>query len=134
MNIAQILVGIYLCNISFPLSGFSNELTVDVKRAPGQKERAPADGSLTPDSLSNGDMRSGIFTGEHVRSESESAYIHSEDEIARSPQGSPAGRSASESPSQDFSDVFTKNTEADIDTHRYSNQSVSMSLPTCLLL
>ncbi|KAJ6731194.1 EH DOMAIN [Salix viminalis] len=107
----------------FEDEGFSNELTVDVKRAPGQKERAPADGSLTPDSLSNGDMRSGIFTGEHVRSESESAYIHSEDEIARSPQGSPAGRSASESPSQDFSDVFTKNTEADIDTHRSFDES-----------
>ncbi|KAJ6392427.1 hypothetical protein OIU77_026233 [Salix suchowensis] len=107
----------------FEDEGFSNELTVDVKRAPGQKERAPADGSLTPDSLSNGDMRSGFFTGEHVRSESESAYIHSEDEIARSPQGSPAGRSASESPSQDFSDVFTKNTEADIDTHRSFDES-----------
>ncbi|KAJ6731196.1 EH DOMAIN [Salix viminalis] len=107
----------------FEDEGFSNELTVDVKRAPGQKERAPADGSLTPDSLSNGDTRSGIFTGEHVRSESESAYIHSEDEIARSPQGSPAGRSASESPSQDFSDVFTKNTEADIDTHRSFDES-----------
>ncbi|KAJ6336442.1 hypothetical protein OIU78_012940 [Salix suchowensis] len=107
----------------FEDEGFSNELTVDVKRAPGQKERAPADGSLTPDSLSNGDMRSGIFTGEHVRSESESAYIHSEDEIARSPQGSPAGRSASESPSQDFSDVFTKNTEADIDTHSFDEST-----------
>ncbi|KAF9686600.1 hypothetical protein SADUNF_Sadunf02G0006100 [Salix dunnii] len=122
----------------FEDEGFSNELTVDVKSAPGQKERAPADGSLTPDSLSNGDVRSGIFTGEHVRSESESAYIHSEDEIARSPQGSPAGRSASESPSQDFSNVFTKNTEADIDTHRYSNQSVSMSFtylsPTVVLI
>ena len=101
-----------------------------MKSAPGQKERAPADGSLTPDSLSNGDGRSGIFTGDHVL-ESESAYIHSEDEIARSPQDSPAGRAASESPSQDFADVFAKNTEADIDTHRYSNQFVSMSF-TCM--
>ncbi|KAG6776689.1 hypothetical protein POTOM_020213 [Populus tomentosa] len=110
--------GIYLGNISFPLSGFSNELTVDVKSAPGQKERASVDDSLTPDSLSNGDGRSGIFTGKHVL-ESESAYNHSEDEMARSPQGSPAGRSASESPSQDFSDVFAKSTEADIDTHSF---------------
>ncbi|KAG6783571.1 hypothetical protein POTOM_009227 [Populus tomentosa] len=114
----------------FEDEGFSNELTVDVKSAPGQKERAPADGSLTPDSLSNGDGRSGIFTGDHVL-ESESVYIHSEDEIARSPQDSPAGRAASESPSQDFADVFAKNTEADTDTHRYSNQFVSMSF-TCM--
>eukprot|EP00258_Populus_trichocarpa_P034981 XP_024451000.1 epidermal growth factor receptor substrate 15-like 1 isoform X2 [Populus trichocarpa] len=106
----------------FEDEGFSNELTVDVKSAPGQKERAPADGSLTPDSLSNGDGRSGIFTGEHVL-ESESAYFHSGDEIARSPQGSPAGRAASESPSQDFADVFAKNTEADIDTHRSFDES-----------
>ncbi|KAJ6938190.1 epidermal growth factor receptor substrate 15-like 1 isoform X1 [Populus alba x Populus x berolinensis] len=106
----------------FEDEGFSNELTVDVKSAPGQKERAPADVSLTPDSLSNGDGRSGIFTGDHVL-ESESAYIHSEDEIARSPQDSPAGRAASESPSQDFADVFAKNTEADIDTHRSFDDS-----------
>nr|TKR75394.1 epidermal growth factor receptor substrate 15-like 1 isoform X1 [Populus alba] len=106
----------------FEDEGFSKELTVDVKSAPGQKERAPADGSLTPDSLSNGDGRSGIFTGDHVL-ESESAYIHSEDEIARSPQDSPAGRAASESPSQDFADVFAKNTEADIDTHRSFDDS-----------
>ncbi|KAB5557786.1 hypothetical protein DKX38_008695 [Salix brachista] len=86
--------GIYLCNI--PLSGFSNELTVDVKSAPGQKERASADDSLTPDSLSNGDGRPGIFTSEHVL-ESESAYNHSVDEMARSPQGSRAGRSFDES-------------------------------------
>ncbi|KAI9398821.1 hypothetical protein POPTR_002G008600v4 [Populus trichocarpa] len=106
----------------FEDEGFSNELTVDVKSAPGQKERAPADGSLTPDSLSNGDGRSGIFTGEHVL-ESESAYFHSGDEIARSPQGSPAGRAASESPSQDFADVFAKNTEADIDTHSFDEST-----------
>ncbi|XP_034905501.1 uncharacterized protein [Populus alba] len=106
----------------FEDEGFSNELTVDVKSAPGQKERAPADGSLTPDSLSNGDGRSGIFTGDHVL-ESESAYIHSEDEIARSPQDSPAGRAASESPSQDFADVFAKNTEADIDTHSFDDST-----------
>jgi hypothetical protein len=108
-----------------------------VKSAPGQKGRAPADGSLTPDSLSNGDGRSGIFTGEHVL-ESESAYFHSEDEIARSPQGSPAGRAASASPSQDFADVFAKNTEADIDTQRYNNQFVSMPFtympPTLVLI
>ncbi|KAI5596533.1 hypothetical protein BDE02_02G007900 [Populus trichocarpa] len=106
----------------FEDEGFSNELTVDVKSAPGQKERAHADGSLTPDSLSNGDGRSGIFTGEHVL-QSESAYFHSEDEIARSPQGSPAGRAASECPSEDFADVFAKNTEADIDTHRSFDES-----------
>ncbi|KAL3593092.1 hypothetical protein D5086_011732 [Populus alba] len=107
----------------FEDEGFSNELTVDVKSAPGQKERASVDDSLTPDSLSNGDGRSGIFTGKHVL-ESESAYNHSEDEMARSPQGSPAGRSASESPSQDFSDVFAKSTEADIDTHRSFEESI----------
>ncbi|KAJ6399755.1 hypothetical protein OIU77_020331 [Salix suchowensis] len=107
----------------FEDEGFSNELTVDVKSAPGQKERASADDSLTPDSLSNGYGKSGIFTSEHVL-EGESAYNQSVDEMARSPQGSRAGRSASESSSQDFSDVSTKRIEADIDTHRSFDESI----------
>lgn len=84
-----------------------------------QKERASADGSLTPDS--NGDGKSGIFSSEAAL-ESESAYAHSEDELARSPQGSPPLRNNLESPSKEFSDVFAKSTEADADTHRYSSQ------------
>lgn len=49
--------------------------------------------------------------------ESESAYTHSEDESARSPHDSPAGKAAPESPSQNFSDVF-RSSEADAETHR----------------
>ncbi|KAJ4837699.1 hypothetical protein Tsubulata_035014 [Turnera subulata] len=98
----------------FEDEGFSNDLMVDVKDAPGskstttQKERASADGSLTPDSLSNGNGK---------------LYSHSEDELATSPQDSPAGRGTLESPSQEYSDVFEKSTEADAETHRSFDES-----------
>lgn len=117
--------------MSYPLAGFANELTVDVKNVSGpksttiQNEKASADGSLTPDSLSNGDMKSGHVSSprEHAV-ESESTYTHSEDDLARSPQSSPAGRTALESPSQEFSDVFVKSTEGDAETHRYVSQFI----------
>ncbi|KAF5740962.1 epidermal growth factor receptor substrate 15-like 1 isoform X1 [Tripterygium wilfordii] len=112
----------------FEDEGFGNDLTVDVKNivtspksrsANAQTEKASSDGSLTPNSSSNADGKSGsLFSpGEHAV-ESESAYAHSEDESLRSP-----GRSALESPSQGFSDVFARSTEVDAETHRSFDES-----------
>ncbi|KAF5747243.1 epidermal growth factor receptor substrate 15-like 1 isoform X1 [Tripterygium wilfordii] len=112
----------------FEDEGFANDLTVDVKSisispksrsANAQGEKASSDGSLTPNSLSDADGKSGnLFSpGEHAV-KSESAYAHSDDESLRSP-----GRSALESPSQGFSDVFVKSTEADAETHRSFDES-----------
>ncbi|CAN1315638.1 Uncharacterized calcium-binding protein C800.10c [Linum perenne] len=103
----------------FEDEGFANELTIDVKNVSETNGKASPDGSLTPDSLHNGDVKTGNFknTHEHTIEENESAYAHSEDESVRSPQGSPAGRIVRERPSQDFSDVFVKSTEGDSEAH-----------------
>ncbi|KAL9225698.1 hypothetical protein vseg_001591 [Gypsophila vaccaria] len=79
----------------------------------------PHDDLFDPDSPSNGDAKSEIHSGrgEHVL-DSESGYAHSEDDQGRSPHGSPTHRSRLESPSQDFSDVFARSSEADTDFHR----------------
>ncbi|XP_015574637.1 epidermal growth factor receptor substrate 15 isoform X3 [Ricinus communis] len=114
----------------FEDEGFANDLTIDVKNVSAsnskstvQKEKGSQDGSLTPDSLSNGGGNANFFsTSEHAL-ESESAYGHSEDELARSPQGSSTGRTALESPSQAFSDVFAKSTDADAETHSFDEST-----------
>lgn len=109
-------------DILFLLSGFGNELTVNVKDASASPnaypEKASPGGTLTPDSLSNaGDKSRNLMNGEHAP-ESESAFTHSEDELARSPHGSSVEQTAADSPSQEFSDVF-RSTEADTETHRF---------------
>ncbi|XP_044474870.1 epidermal growth factor receptor substrate 15 isoform X2 [Mangifera indica] len=104
----------------FEDEGFGNELNFNTKNA-----SASPNGSLTPDSLSNVDEKPKnlMNTREHIL-ESESAYTHSEDESARSPHGSPAGRSALESPSKEFSDgPFERSNEADAETHRSFDDS-----------
>ncbi|XP_022769402.1 epidermal growth factor receptor substrate 15 isoform X2 [Durio zibethinus] len=110
----------------FEDEGFGNELTVDVKNVPvSQRGKASPDGSLTPDSSSYVDDKTGnLFSASEHALESESAYTHSEDESARSPRGSPAGRNSLESPSQQFSDDhFGKSTEADAETHRFDESA-----------
>ncbi|XVE69598.1 hypothetical protein DITRI_Ditri10aG0003400 [Diplodiscus trichospermus] len=109
----------------FEDEGFSNELTVDVKNVSSQRGKASPEGSLTPDSSSYMDEKTGnlFSTGERAI-ESESAYTHSEDDSARSPRGSPAGRNSLESPSQHFfDDNFGKSTEADAETHLSFDES-----------
>ncbi|XP_044510291.1 epidermal growth factor receptor substrate 15-like [Mangifera indica] len=105
----------------FEDEGFGNELTFEMKNASASpNEKASANGSLTHDYLSSVDEKpkNVMNTGEHVL-ESESTYTHSEDDLARSPHGSPAGRSTLESPSKEFSDgPFDRSTEADAETHR----------------
>lgn len=110
--------------MSFQISGFGNELTVNVKNASvSQRGKASPDGCLTPDSASYVDEKTGnLFSAGGRAMETESAYAHSEDESARSPRDtdSPAGRNSIESPSQKFSnDLFGKSTEADAESHRY---------------
>ncbi|CAI0381650.1 unnamed protein product [Linum tenue] len=108
----------------FEDEGFGHDLTIDVKNVSEANGIASPSGSLTPDSLSNGDAKSGNFRNthdqEHNLEENESAYTHSEVEsVARSPHGSPAGRT----PSRDFSDVFAKSTEGDSEVHRSFDDS-----------
>lgn len=51
--------------------------------------------------------------------ESESVFNHNEEEYARSPSDSPAGRTAAGSPSQSFSEAnYGKDSEADAENHR----------------
>ncbi|XVF63516.1 hypothetical protein PTKIN_Ptkin09bG0092800 [Pterospermum kingtungense] len=112
----------------FEDEGFGNELTVDVNNVSvSQRGKASPDGSLTPDSTSYVDEKTGNLFGAGGRAiESESAYTHSEDESARtrSPHDSPAGRNSVESPSQKFSnDLFGKSTEADAESHRSFDES-----------
>lgn len=102
-------------------SGFANNLIIDAsakaQSASGQGEKASPDRNSTPDSSSFADGKS--RNGEHAF-DSESAFTHGEDEYGRSPNGSPAGRTAQESPSHEFSDVhYGKSSEADAETHGY---------------
>lgn len=108
----------------FEDEGFANNLTIDAsakaQSVSVQRDKASPDRSSTPDS-SFADGKS--MNGEHAL-ESESAFTHGEDEYARSPNGSPAGRTAPESPSQEFSDVhYGKSFEADAETHGSFDES-----------
>ncbi|KAH9624918.1 hypothetical protein KSS87_004194 [Heliosperma pusillum] len=79
----------------------------------------PHDDLFDPDSPSNADNKSEKQSSRGERAlDSESGYTHSEDDSVRSPRGSPSHRTTSESPSQDFSDVFARSSEADTDLHR----------------
>ncbi|KAJ8899365.1 hypothetical protein K2173_018339 [Erythroxylum novogranatense] len=103
----------------FEDDGFASELTVDVKNVSVSSKQAPSpEGGLTPNSMTNCNFLDG---GEPL--ESESAYSNSEDELARSPRDSPAGRTALENPSNKFSDVFDKSTLIDAETHRSFDES-----------
>ncbi|KAK9270669.1 hypothetical protein L1049_026251 [Liquidambar formosana] len=109
----------------FEDEGFSfvKEHTLDVQNgiaSPKAKSTSVWIEKASSDSLSNADFDSEkpLHTGEHDL-ESESAYAHSEDDQGRNSLGSPVGRTALESPSQEFSDIhFGKSTEADTETHR----------------
>ncbi|GAB4833023.1 hypothetical protein Ancab_007046 [Ancistrocladus abbreviatus] len=91
----------------------------DPKSTLFQSEPFFQDDGFSPDSMSNADGKSErqFNKGEHVL-DNESGYAHSEDDSARSPPGSPAQRTAGESPSREFSDIFTKDSDADTDFHR----------------
>ena len=120
----------FICLTFHFFSGFGNELTVNVKNVSiPQRGKASPNGSLTPDSSSYVDEKTGnLFSAGECAIESEFAYTHSEDESARSPRGSPAGRDYLESPSQQFSDDhFGKSTEVDAETHRYGFRNLFLN-------
>ncbi|XP_062098049.1 uncharacterized protein LOC133803919 isoform X2 [Humulus lupulus] len=95
----------------FEDEGFVNDLTIDVKNAPVsptsqsasvQREMLSADGALV----------------------NESVFSHNEDEYARSSHDSPAGRTAVESPTQEFSTAhYGKGSEADAETHSFDEST-----------
>lgn len=113
----------------FSFSGFASDLTFDAKNVSVsptsqstsvQRGMVSPDHDSIPDSPLFADEKPGfsVSANEHAH-ESESAFSHSEDEYARSPRDSPAGRTAMDSPSQVFSDIqHEKSFEADAETHR----------------
>lgn len=89
------------------LSGFVNDLTIDVKNV-----------SVTPTSQPTSVQRE--IASPDGTLESESVFAHTEDEYARSSHGSPVGRTAVESPTQESSDLhYGKGSDADTETHRW---------------
>ncbi|KAG7024095.1 hypothetical protein SDJN02_12908, partial [Cucurbita argyrosperma subsp. argyrosperma] len=106
----------------FEDEGFSNDLNFDTKGVSASKpkmsesqgEKGLADYNSTPDSSSNANEKTGnsLSTINHGL-ESDSVYSHSEDELAKSPYGSPAAKTSLESPSHEFSDAgYEKSPEA----------------------
>ncbi|XP_022936329.1 epidermal growth factor receptor substrate 15-like 1 [Cucurbita moschata] len=106
----------------FEDEGFSNDLNFDTKGVSASKpkmsesqgEKGLADYNSTPDSSSNANEKTGnsLSTINHGL-ESDSVYSHSEDELAKSPYGSPAAKTSLESPSHEFSDAgYEKSSEA----------------------
>ena len=99
----------------FLLAGlsFAKDLPVDVQNGVGSPKSKSTFVQKEKDSS----------FGEHGI-ENESAYTHSEDDSARSPPGSPGGRIALESPSQEHSNShFRKSSEAETEIHRYGADS-----------
>ncbi|KAF5455621.1 hypothetical protein F2P56_025179 [Juglans regia] len=115
----------------FEDEGFVNDLTLDAKNtsvSPRPKsasvhiEKSYGGDSSPHDLYANG--KPGNSLSPEPAFESESAYSHSEDELARSPRDSLAGRTQFESPSQEFSDVhYGKGSEADAETHSFDEST-----------
>ncbi|KAK7352165.1 hypothetical protein VNO80_17583 [Phaseolus coccineus] len=114
----------------FEDEGFANDLTFDTKSASSKPKPAFIDGeqNFSDDNSihgspvnANGKQENSANGDYTVEDES---YAHSEEDLARSPHDSLAGRSTVESPSQDFSNPhFGKGSEADAETHRSFDES-----------
>lgn len=107
------------------LPGFANDLTFDSKDASSKTKPALVQGeqNFSDDNSVQGSPvtangKQGNFANGDYTVGDESSYAHSEDDMARSPHDSPAGRTTVESPSHDFSNAFEKGSEADAETHR----------------
>lgn len=115
----------------FEDEGFVNDLTLDAKNmtisskpksVSVHKEQVHGDDSSTT-SYDYGKVGNSLGTNEPAI-ENESAYSHSEDELARSSHDSPAEMNALGSPSHEFSDAhYGKGFEADAETHRSFDES-----------
>ncbi|KAK4275047.1 hypothetical protein QN277_018189 [Acacia crassicarpa] len=116
----------------FEDEGFANDLTFDASRNASkpksafiQEEQDFYDNNSVHGSPVNVDEKKGNSTinGDHAL-ESESAYVHSEDDVARSSHDSPTGRTITGSPTQEFSNFpFGKSSEADAESHRAFDES-----------
>ncbi|XP_061372845.1 uncharacterized protein LOC133315266 [Gastrolobium bilobum] len=115
----------------FEDEGFANDLTFDAKNASSKLKPAFIHGEQNfhddnslHGSPANANGKQENSTNGDYTVEDESSYAHSEDELARSPRDSPAGRTSMESPSQEFSNAhFEKSSEADAETHRSFDES-----------
>lgn len=107
--------------------GFANDFTFDAKSVgskpkPGfvhEEQDFYDDDSVHGSSVHVDERkRNSAVNGDYAH-ENESAYSHSEDDLARSSHDSPTGRTISGSPTQEFSNVhFGKGSEADTESHR----------------
>lgn len=126
----------------FPPSGFTivKDLSVDVENivAPPRPARVWNDKTSTDEafggvSSSNGDSKTEkpSSTDERVP-EGGSPYAKSEDDLARSPPGSPKGKSSLESPSQEFpSTYFVTNASADASPRMKESQRCGFLFSFC---
>ncbi|KAK7311026.1 hypothetical protein RJT34_08883 [Clitoria ternatea] len=114
----------------FEEEGFAHDLTFDTKDASSKPKPGVIHGEQN---FSGGNSVIGSpvnANGKHENSANgdytveDESYAHSEDDLARSPHDSPAGRTTVESPSQDFSNThFGRGSEADTETHRSFDES-----------
>ncbi|KAI4388515.1 hypothetical protein MLD38_000836 [Melastoma candidum] len=110
----------------FEDGGFGNDLSLDTK-VPVSKQKssfvegelASPDNGFTPDFVSHSDEKVRDSTGSISNAfENESSYSHGEDELGRSPRGSPAAITDLDSSSQIFSDShLERSPTADGDAH-----------------
>lgn len=131
------------------LLGFANDLTFATKKASSKPKPESIDGeqNFSDDNSIHGSpmkangKQENSANGDYTVED----YAHSEEDLARSPHDSLAGRSTLESPSQVFSNAdFGKGSEADAETHRYfvlflspgcvSGGGVDLSIPIFLFL
>ncbi|CAH9145282.1 unnamed protein product [Cuscuta epithymum] len=95
---------------------FDVALPASAKSASHQTESSPSP-SYSPNSINAEAKSESHFSQGFSTFETESAYAHSEDE-SKSPQGSPAGERAFQSPSKELSDDHIGSFETDAETNR----------------
>ncbi|XP_027905267.1 epidermal growth factor receptor substrate 15 isoform X2 [Vigna unguiculata] len=112
----------------FEDEGFANDLTFDPKNASSKPKPVFIDGeqNFSDDNSIHGSpmkangKQENSANGDYTVED----YAHSEEDLARSPHDSLAGRSTLESPSQDFSNAhFGKGSETDAETHSFDEST-----------
>lgn len=115
----------WFINAFFLLPGFANDFTFAKNASPKSKPASiPGEQTFSDDNSVNGSPgnangKQDISTIGDYTVEDESSYAHSEDDLARSPRETSAGRTTVESPSQDYSNAhFPKSPNADAESRR----------------
>ncbi|XP_022636770.1 actin cytoskeleton-regulatory complex protein pan1 isoform X3 [Vigna radiata var. radiata] len=112
----------------FEDEGFANDLTFATKKASSKPKPESIDGeqNFSDDNSIHGSpmkangKQENSANGDYTVED----YAHSEEDLARSPHDSLAGRSTLESPSQVFSNAdFGKGSEADAETHSFDEST-----------